>query len=58
MIGFCLEGNKIRFNNPTAASAATLKVSARRLTPAKTVIGTQGGIEWRRAIAMRRSSEN
>ena len=44
MIGFCLEGNKIRFNiNLAAASAAKLKMSARLLTLAKTVIGTPGG---------------
>jgi YfiR/HmsC-like len=44
MIGFCLEGNKIRFEvNAGAASAAKLKMSARLLTLAKTVIGTAGG---------------
>ena len=44
MIGFCLEGNKIRFEiNAAAVSAAKLKMSARLLTLAKTVIGTAGG---------------
>jgi len=44
MIGFCLEGNKIRFEiNAGAVSAAKLKMSARLLTLAKTVIGTAGG---------------
>lgn len=44
MIEFCLEGNKIRFNiNLATVSAAKLKMSARLLTLAKTVIGTQGG---------------
>jgi hypothetical protein len=43
MIEFCLEGNKIRFNiNLVTVSAAKLKMSARLLTLAKTVIGTQG----------------
>jgi YfiR/HmsC-like len=43
MIGFCLEGNKIRFEiNARAVSAAKLKMSARLLTLAKTVIGTAG----------------
>jgi hypothetical protein len=44
MIEFCPEGNKIRFNiNLATVSAAKLKMSARLLTLAKTVIGTQGG---------------
>ncbi len=44
MIGFCLEGNKIRFEiNAGVVSAAKLKMSARLLTLAKTVIGTAGG---------------
>jgi hypothetical protein len=44
MIGFCREGNKIRFEiNAGAVSAAKLKMSARLLTLAKTVIGTAGG---------------
>ena len=43
MIEFCLEGNKIRFNiNLATVSEAKLKMSARLLTLAKTVIGTQG----------------
>jgi hypothetical protein len=45
MIEFLLEGNKIRFEiNLGAVSAAKLKMSARLLTLAKTVIGTSGGI--------------
>ena len=43
MIEFCMEGNKIRFNiNLATVSAAKLKMSARLLTLAKTVLGTQG----------------
>jgi hypothetical protein len=39
-----LEGNKIRFEiNLGAVNAAKLKMSARLLTLAKTVIGTVGG---------------
>jgi hypothetical protein len=44
MIEFLLEGNKIRFEiNLAAVNAAKLKMSARLLTLAKTVIGTSGG---------------
>ena len=44
MIEFCLEGNKIRFEiNLSAVGAAKLKMSARLLALAKTVIGTPGG---------------
>jgi hypothetical protein len=44
MIEFLLEGNKIRFEiNLGAVNAAKLKMSARLLTLAKTVIGTVGG---------------
>jgi YfiR/HmsC-like len=40
MIGFCIEENKIRFNiNLEAAEKANLKISARLLMLAKTVIG-------------------
>lgn len=40
MIGFCLEGNKIRFDiNLNNAQRANLKISARLLLLAKTVIG-------------------
>ena len=40
MIAFCMEENKIRFNiNLGAAEKANLKISARLLTLAKTVIG-------------------
>lgn len=40
MIGFCMEENKIRFNiNLEAAEKANLKISARLLMLAKTVIG-------------------
>jgi YfiR/HmsC-like len=40
MIGFCLEGNKIRFDiNLQAAEKAHLRISARLLALAKTVIG-------------------
>lgn len=43
MIEFLLEGNKIRFEiNLGAVNAAKLKMSARLLTLAKTVIGTAG----------------
>jgi hypothetical protein len=44
MIEFCLEGNKIRFDiNLGAVNAAKLKMSARLLALAKTVIGAAGG---------------
>ena len=44
MIGFCLEGNKVRFEiNITAAEQANLKISARLLALAKTVIGAPKG---------------
>jgi YfiR/HmsC-like len=44
MIEFCREANKIRFDiNLAAVGAAKLKMSARLLTLAKTVIGTSGG---------------
>lgn len=44
MIEFCLEGNKIRFEiNLSAVGTAKLKMSARLLALAKTVIGTPGG---------------
>jgi hypothetical protein len=44
MIGFCLEQNKIRFEiNLEAAGRAKLKISAKLLALAKTVIGSQGG---------------
>jgi hypothetical protein len=44
MIGFCLEGNKVRFEiNLTAAERANLKISARLLALAKTVIGAPKG---------------
>ena len=44
MIGFCMEGKKIRFEiNVEAVSAAKLKMSARLLTLAKTLIGTARG---------------
>jgi len=44
MIEFCREGNKIRFEiNLGAVSAAKLKMSARLLALAKTVIGKAGG---------------
>jgi YfiR/HmsC-like len=44
MIGFCMEGKKIRFEiNVEAVNAAKLKMSARLLTLAKTVIGTARG---------------
>jgi hypothetical protein len=44
MIGFCMEGNKIRFEiNVEAVSAAKLRMSARLLTLAKTLIGTARG---------------
>jgi hypothetical protein len=44
MIGFCIEGKKIRFEiNVEAVSAAKLKMSARLLTLAKTLIGTARG---------------
>lgn len=40
MIGFCIEENKIRFNiNLDAAEKANLRISARLLMLAKTVIG-------------------
>lgn len=40
MIGFCMEENKIRFNiNLEAAEKSNLKISARLLMLAKTVIG-------------------
>jgi YfiR/HmsC-like len=43
-IGFCLEGNKIRFEiNLEAAEKAKLKISSKLLALAKTVIGSQGG---------------
>jgi hypothetical protein len=45
MIGFCLEDNKVRFEiNLTAAERAKLRISARLLTLAKTVIGGPRGI--------------
>jgi hypothetical protein len=44
IIGFCLEQNKIRFEiNLEAAGRAKLKISARLLTLAKTVIGNGRG---------------
>jgi len=44
MIGFCMEGKKIRFEiNVEAVSAAKLRMSARLLTLAKTLIGTARG---------------
>jgi hypothetical protein len=44
MIGFCLEENKIRFEvNLTAAEHAKLKISARLLALAKSVIGRPKG---------------
>jgi hypothetical protein len=44
MIGFCLEGNKMRFEiNLGAAGRAKLKISARLLALAKTVVGNPGG---------------
>jgi hypothetical protein len=44
MIGFCLDDNKIRFEiNLRAAERAKLKISARLLTLAKTVIGGPKG---------------
>ena len=44
MIGFCLEDNKVRFEiNVRAAEHARLKISARLLALAKTVIGGQKG---------------
>jgi hypothetical protein len=44
MIGFCLEDNKVRFEiNLNAATQANLKISARLLTLAKTVIGNPKG---------------
>jgi YfiR/HmsC-like len=44
MIGFLLEDNKVRFNiNLDAAERAKLKISARLLTLAKTVIGGPKG---------------
>ena len=40
VIGFCLEGKKIRFEiNLNAATQAKLKISAKLLTLAKTVVG-------------------
>jgi hypothetical protein len=40
MIGFCLQGKKIRFDiNLNAAQRANLKISSRLLLLAKTVIG-------------------
>lgn len=45
MIGFCLEENKVRFEiNLTAAEHARLRISARLLALAKTVIGGPEGI--------------
>jgi hypothetical protein len=44
MIGFCLEDNKVRFEiNVGAAERANLKISARLLALAKTVIGRAKG---------------
>jgi len=44
MIGFCLEDNKIRFEiNVAAAEHAKLRISARLLALAKTVIGRPKG---------------
>lgn len=44
IIEFCLEGNKIRFEiNLGAVNAAKVKMSARLLALAKTVIGSTGG---------------
>ncbi|MGB9464407.1 MAG: YfiR family protein [Candidatus Acidiferrum sp.] len=44
MIGFCLEDNKVRFEiNLNAAEHAKLKISARLLALAKTVIGSPKG---------------
>jgi hypothetical protein len=44
VIGFCLVENKVRFNiNLEAAGKARLKISAKLLALAKTVIGNSGG---------------
>jgi len=44
IIGFCLEQNKIRFEiNLEAAEKAKLKISAKLLALAKTVIGNPRG---------------
>lgn len=44
MIGFCLEDNKVRFEiNLNATQRAKLKISARLLALAKTVIGSSKG---------------
>jgi hypothetical protein len=44
VIGFCLDENKVRFEiNLDAASKARLKISAKLLSLAKTVIGNQRG---------------
>jgi hypothetical protein len=44
MIGFSVEGNKVRFEiNLAAVNAAKLKMSARLLSLAKTVTGNGGG---------------
>jgi hypothetical protein len=44
MIGFCLEGNKLRFEiNLESAQKAKLRISSKLLALAKTVIGSQGG---------------
>lgn len=43
MIGFCLEGNKIRFEiNVEAAQRAKIKISSRLLLLAKSVVGNHG----------------
>jgi hypothetical protein len=43
MIGFCLEGNKVRFEiNLDAAQRAGLKISSRLLLLAKSVVGSHG----------------
>jgi hypothetical protein len=44
IIGFCLEGKKVRFQiNLDAAGQAQLKISAKLLSLAKTVVGTARG---------------
>jgi hypothetical protein len=44
IIGFCLEGKKVRFEiNLDAAGLAQIKISAKLLTLAKTVLGTPKG---------------
>jgi hypothetical protein len=44
IIGFCLEEEKVRFEiNLDAAGVAQLRISAKLLTLAKTVLGTSRG---------------